>query len=149
MRHALHYGVFLVLVVGGGWAMGTVAGPDAWYSALAKPAFTPPDRVFGPVWTVLYVMIAVAGARCFVLGPGRDFFLWVVQLVLNFAWTPIFFGLHAPQLALVVIAALLAAILAFIALRWRGDRIGAALFMPYAAWVAYAAGLNAAIVEMN
>jgi tryptophan-rich sensory protein len=105
--------------------------------------------VFAPVWSLLYVMIAVAGARTWLHGLDRGFALWAAQLVLNFAWTPVFFGLHRPDLALAIIAALLAAILAFIVTRWHADRISAVLFLPYAAWVAFASLLNASIVMLN
>ena len=147
MGRAFVFAAFLVL--GGGLAIGWATRPDAWYAALAKPPFNPPNWVFAPVWSLLYVMIAVAGARTWVHGLDRGFALWAAQLVLNFAWTPVFFGLHRPGLALVIIVALLAAILAFIVARWHADRISAVLFLPYAAWVAFASLLNASIVMLN
>jgi benzodiazapine receptor len=103
--------------------------------------------VFAPVWLLLYVMIAVAGARTYERVSG--FALWVVQLVLNFSWTPAFFLLHRPAVALVIVAALFVVILVFIWTRWTVDRVSALLFVPYAAWVAFAALLNAAIVVLN
>jgi tryptophan-rich sensory protein len=75
--------------------------------------------------------------------------LWWAQLVLNFAWSPVFFAAHQIGLALVVILLLLAAILAFIASAWRKDRPAAWLFVPYAAWVAFASALNGAILALN
>ena len=75
--------------------------------------------------------------------------VWFVQLALNFLWSPVFFGAHRPGAALAVVAALLAAILAFIAMRWRRDRVAALLFAPYAAWVAFATLLNGAIWVLN
>ena len=148
MRRAVIYVVLLFAVFGVGLLIGSMTGPDGWYAALAKPAFNPPNWVFAPVWSLLYVMIAVAGARSFERGDG-GFALWLGQMALNFAWTPVFFGLHQPELALVIIAALLITILMFIANRWRGDRVSALLFVPYAAWVAFASVLNAAIVVLN
>jgi tryptophan-rich sensory protein len=145
----LVFAAFLILVLGGGLAIGWATRPDAWYAALAKPPFNPPNWVFAPVWSLLYIMIAVAGARTWLRGIGGGFALWAAQLVLNFAWTPVFFGLHRPGLALVIIVALLAAILAFIVARWHADRISAVLFLPYAAWVAFASLLNASIVMLN
>jgi tryptophan-rich sensory protein len=103
--------------------------------------------VFAPVWTLLYGMIAVAGARTYERVNG--FTLWVAQLALNFAWTPAFFLLHRPVLALVIIASLLAVIMTFITTRWSADRISALLFVPYAAWVAFATLLNASLVVLN
>ena len=148
MRRALIYVAFLLAVLGIGLLIGTVTRPDGWYAALAKPSFNPPNWVFAPVWTLLYVMIAIAGARTWESGSG-GFGLWLGQMALNFAWTPVFFGLHRPGLALAIIVALLIAILAFIATRWRADRVSALLFVPYAAWVAFASVLNAAIVALN
>jgi tryptophan-rich sensory protein len=140
---------FLVLVIGGGLLIGTVTRPDGWYAALAKPPFNPPNWVFAPVWTILYVLIAVAGARTFERGRGRGFALWLAQLALNFTWSPVFFGLHRPLAALVIVGALLATIIAFIATQWNSDRASALLFVPYAAWVAFATVLNASIVVLN
>ena len=148
MQRALTYVVFLAAVLGIGLLIGTVTRPDGWYAALAKPAFNPPGWVFGPVWTVLYVLIAIAGARTWESGSG-GFGLWLGQMALNFAWSPVFFGLHRPGLALVIIAALLIVILAFIANRWSKDRVSALLFLPYAAWVAFASVLNGSIVALN
>jgi benzodiazapine receptor len=147
MRRALVTVALLVVVLGGGLAIGAVTRPDGWYAALAKPPFNPPNWVFAPAWTLLYVMIAVAGARAYERVGG--FFLWVAQLALNFAWTPAFFLLHRPTLALCLIAALLAVILVFIVTRWTADRVSALLFAPYAAWVAFATLLNASIVVLN
>ena len=148
MRRALIYVTFLLAVVGIGLFIGTVTRPDGWYAALAKPSFNPPSWVFAPVWTLLYVLIAIAGARTFERGTG-GFPLWLGQMALNFTWSPVFFGLHRPGLALAIILALLMAILAFIATRWRADRTAALLFVPYAAWVAFAGVLNASIALLN
>ncbi|MBV9557203.1 MAG: tryptophan-rich sensory protein [Pseudolabrys sp.] len=140
---------FIAGVVGIGMLIGSTTRPDGWYAALAKPSFNPPNWVFAPVWSLLYVLIAIAGARTFERGPARDIALWFGQMALNFAWTPMFFGLHQPRAALAVIVALLAAILAFIAVREKADRISALLFAPYALWVASATLLNASIVILN
>lgn len=141
---------FVVLVVGGGVAIGVLATPGGWYASLIKPSFNPPNWIFGPVWTALYVMIAVAGWRTWRRNAvGSPMMVWWVQLILNFCWSPAFFGLRQMGLALVIIVALLAVILAFIALSWRRDRIAASLFIPYAVWVAFATLLNAAIYRLN
>jgi benzodiazapine receptor len=149
MRHALVFAAFLVLVLGGGLAIGSVTRPDAWYAALTKPSFNPPNWVFAPVWSVLYVLVAVTGARIWLHSLGRGFVLWVTQLVLNFVWSPVFFGLHLPRLAVAIIAALLLVNVVFIVERWPADRIGALLFVPYVAWVTFATLLNASIVVLN
>lgn len=142
--------LFIALVLGGGMLIGVASAPDAWYAGLAKPPFNPPDWLFAPVWSLLYVAIAVAGWRIWRRrDTGGAMTAWWLQLGLNFLWTPVFFTLHAPGLALVVILALLAVILAFVALAWPRDRVAALLFVPYAAWVAFAALLNASIWWLN
>lgn len=141
--------VFIVLTLAGGIAIGLTSAPGAWYRALIKPSFNPPDWIFAPVWTVLYVLIAIAGARTWVRGRDGSLWMWFVQIALNFLWSPIFFRAHDIGLALTVILALLAAILLFIMLSWRRDRLAALLFVPYAVWVAFASILNAAIWRLN
>lgn len=141
---------FLVLVLGGGLAIGYVTAPGEWYAGLAKPLFNPPGWIFGPVWTVLYVLIAVAGWRTFERDrTGWPMRLWWAQLVLNFLWSPVFFAAHRIGLALAIVLLMLAAILAFIATVRRHDRVAAWLFVSYAAWVAFASVLNAAIFTLN
>jgi translocator protein len=142
--------LFFVLVLGGGLVLGFLTAPGEWYAGLARPAFDPPGWIFGPVWTALYVLIAVAGWRVWQRDRGGwPMRLWWAQLVLNFLWSPIFFAAHQLGLALAVILLLLAAILAFIATAWRQDRVAAWLFVPYAAWVAFASVLNASIFTLN
>jgi tryptophan-rich sensory protein len=131
----------------------TARAVQAWYPRLEKPWFTPPDAVFGPVWTVLFALIAIAGFRVWrrvgLDAQDRIWSVYAVQLVLNFGWSAIFFGLKATDLALTEILVLWVAILANIMLFKRVDRLSAWLLMPYLAWVSYAALLNAAIVMMN
>lgn len=142
--------VFLALTLGGGLAIGTLTGPDQWFETLQKPAFNPPNWVFAPAWSTLYVVIAVAGRRWWERDShSLPMALWWLQLVLNFTWTPIFFSLHAIGPALFVIAGLLVAIFVFVATSWNRDRVAAVLFLPYAAWVAFATALNMAIYQLN
>ena len=142
--------LFLVLVVGGGLAIGFVTAPGDWYAGLAKPAFNPPNWLFAPVWTVLYVLIAVTGWRTFERDRrGWPMRLWWAQLVLNFLWSPTFFTAHRIGLALLVLLLLLATILAFMIKSWLQDQVAAWLFAPYAAWVAFALALNGAIWLLN
>jgi translocator protein len=142
--------LFLVLTVGGGLLIGLMTRPDEWYVELSKPSFTPPNNVFGPVWTLIYVMIAVAGWRTFTRDPlGVPIIVWIIALALNFSWSPIFFRLHRPLAALFVIAALLAAIIVFIGLALPQDALSAFLFAPYAVWVFFATILNATIWRLN
>lgn len=142
--------LFLILVVGGGSLIGVANVPGEWYRSLQKPFFNPPGELFAPVWTTLYVMIAIAGWRIWTRRDTRGAMtLWWVQLGLNFLWSPIFFTLQSPGLALVVIVVLLATILAFIRIAWLRDRMAALLFVPYAAWVTFATALNFAIFQLN
>jgi tryptophan-rich sensory protein len=150
MNRVLLLVLFLLLVVGGGLAIGYLTAPGEWYASLIKPSFNPPNWVFGPVWTVLYVLIAVAGWRTFRRDRGGAAMkLWWAQLVLNFLWSPVFFAAHRIDLALIVIVLLLVFILAFIVASRRQDAVAAWLFAPYAAWVAFASALNGAIWMLN
>jgi len=142
--------VFLVVVIGVGALIGISTAPGEWYAALDKPPFNPPNWVFGPVWFTLYVLIAIAGWRTFLREPGGVAMkLWYAQMVLNWLWSPTWFTLHWLWPAFVVIAAILALILAFIARSWHEDRVSASLFLPYAAWVAFASLLNLSIAILN
>jgi translocator protein len=141
---------FIAVVVGGGLLIGATNLPGAWYAGLTKPSLTPPNWLFAPAWTVIYTLIAVAGWRTFQRRPlGLAMALWVVQLALNFLWSPVMFTLHAIAAALFIILAMLTVIFAFIAVQWPRDRIAAWLFVPYAVWVTYASMLNAAILRLN
>jgi benzodiazapine receptor len=141
---------FILLVVGGGMLIGFVTVPGPWYEALAKPSFNPPNWLFGPVWTILYVLIAIAGWRTWQRERfGTPMKLWWLQLLLNFLWSPSFFAMQQVGLALVVVLAMLVTILAFIVASWKVDRLAAWLFVPYAAWVAFASLLNASIWLLN
>lgn len=142
--------LFLALVVGGGLAIGSMTAPADWYAGLAKPAFNPPGWLFGPVWTMLYVLIAVAGWRIWQRErSGAPMKLWWGQLALNFLWTPVFFGAHQIGLAFAIILLLLVVILAFMATAWPHDRVATWLFVPYAFWVGFASLLNGSIWTLN
>lgn len=142
--------VFLAVVFGGGFIIGSQTVPGEWYAGLTKPVFNPPNWVFAPVWSILYVFIAIAGWRTWrVAKDGAAMKAWFVQLGLNFLWSPLFFAAEMPGLALVVILAVLGAILTFIVLTWQRDRLSAVLLIPYAAWVGFASLLNAAIYVLN
>lgn len=150
MNQRLALLLFVALAVGGGLAIGYLTMPGAWYAQLVKPAFNPPGWVFGPVWTVLYVLIGIAGWRVWRRDrAGWPMKLWWLQLALNFLWSPVFFAAHRIGLALVVVLLLLAAIVAFMVASWRQDRAAAWLFAPYALWVAFASVLNASIWALN
>ncbi|MGR3636401.1 MAG: TspO/MBR family protein [Shimia sp.] len=141
---------FLVLAMGGGILIGTLTAPGDWYAALNKPVFNPPNWVFAPVWTTLYVLIAMAGWRQYETQDTRSLRnLWWCQLVLNFLWPPVFFLVQQPWLALVVILSLWAVIALFIRKAWSSDRVSALSFVPYFVWVSFASMLNLAIAALN
>ena len=150
MNKALVYCLFIAAVLAGGILIGINTPPGDWYQALVKPAFNPPNWIFAPVWSALYVMIGIAGARTFLYHRGTGAMrLWGAQLVFNFAWSPVFFGLNEIALALIVILALLVSIGCFIAAAWNRDRVSSVLFLPYLAWVLFATALNASIFALN
>lgn len=126
---------------------------DAWYAELAKPSWNPPNWLFGPVWTTLYILIGVSAWRVARAGGFRrdraSLWIFLTQWILNFAWSGFFFGLHAPALALVEIVALLALIAVMIARFHRHDVIAAHLLVPYFLWVSFATALNFALWRLN
>jgi translocator protein len=138
--------VLLAAVLGGLAA----AGSSADYAALEQPAWAPPDSVFTPVWSVLYVTIAISGWLVWRrVGFSRPLVPYAVQLVLNAAWTSLFFAAGAYGWAAIEIAALWIAIGVTVAAFWRVHRVAALLLIPYWAWVTFAAALNVAIWWLN
>lgn len=145
----LSLAAFLVVVFAVA-AIGAAFTPGEWYATLAKPSWNPPNWLFGPVWTLLYIMIAVSGWLAWQQdGKSLAMSLYALQLVLNAAWSWLFFGRHAIGLALVDIVLLLLAIVATIFLFWPLSRLAAGLLVPYALWVGFAMMLNAAIWRLN
>ena len=146
MRNLLSFLPFLIVVLGGGITIGYLTAPGEWYAGLNKPPFNPPNWIFGPVWSALYVMIAVVGWRLWQRGAVA---LWALQLALNFLWSPVFFVAEAPWVALLVILTLLAVIILLIRRSWNVDRPSALLLLPYLAWVGFATVLNGSIAVLN
>lgn len=137
--------------VGGIVTSSNIAG---WYEGLQKPAGTPPNWVFGPVWTLLYVLIGISLALIWDRAPSgpaknRALVIFAAQMVLNLVWTPVFFGAHLVLAALVIIALLWIAILMTILAFRKLDRTAAWLLVPYLIWVSYASYLNAGILWLN
>ncbi|WGD29067.1 tryptophan-rich sensory protein [Ancylobacter sp. WKF20] len=146
--------VGLCLGVGAIGSLVTTPQIPTWYAGLVKPAWNPPNWAFPIAWTTLYVLMAVALWRLWQLhapSPARRraILLWCLQLALNAAWSPVFFGMEAPGAALAVVIALWLAIAATIWAAAKIDRIAAGLLVPYILWVSYATSLNAAIVALN
>jgi benzodiazapine receptor len=127
--------------------------PDAWYGNLEKPSWNPPNWLFGPVWSVLYLLMGISAWLVWkkdgFTGAGGALTLFLVQLGLNALWTPVFFGMQRPDLALFVIVALLIMIAATRKAFRRHDRLAAWLLVPYLLWVGFATALNAALWRMN
>lgn len=134
-------------------ALGSLTLPDAWYASLRKPSWNPPGWVFGPVWTLLYTLMAVAAWRVWRRGGWAaqrgPLVAYGIQLVLNAAWTPLFFGAHAIGWALVDILALGLAVGFTMRAFLRVDHAAGLLLLPYLAWVAFATVLNGTLGWMN
>ena len=150
-------GLAILLIVclgaGGLGAITTTPEIDGWYKTLTKPAWNPPDRVFGPVWTTLYVMMAIAAWLVWkpagFKAAAMPLTLFATQLLLNVAWSWIFFGLHQPGWAFVEIVILWLAIVATTVAFFRCSNVAGCLMVPYLAWVSFASVLNFAIWWMN
>ena len=127
--------------------------PDEWYAQLAKPTWNPPSWIFAPVWTLLYICMAVAAWLVWrkkgLLEASTPITLWIVQLGLNSVWTWFFFGMHSPGVAFADIVILWVAIAATLVAFWRVSAAAGALLVPYLAWVSFAAVLNFTIWSMN
>ena len=141
------------LIVVAGSLSGYFFRPDQWYEGLAKPSFQPPGAAFGIVWPILYALQGLALSIVLAEAPSRTrrtaIILFVVQLLLNFAWSYVFFGARAIQIAQWHIVAIL--VLATLATRrfWSLKPLAGALMLPYLAWLIFAFTLNRAIVALN
>jgi benzodiazapine receptor len=150
MRNLGAFGIFVALV-GIAAFCGTQFQPGSWYESLQKPPLNPPNWIFGPVWSMLYLAIAVAGWIVWRARPAspRPLMLWGGQLVLNSVWSFLFFGLHLPGLALLDILLLLGLLIGTTISFFRVRAMAGALFLPYIAWVGFAAYLNAGLWYLN
>jgi tryptophan-rich sensory protein len=146
---------WMSLLLGLGAGIGALFAPEAWYEALLKPTFNPPSWLFGPVWSVLYLTMAVA---LWLVRRDRDAepelrrratALFAVQFALNLLWTPLFFGLHSPGLAFVDICLLWIALLTTMLVFGRVRPLAGYLLLPYLLWVSFALVLNGTIWLMN
>ena len=141
--------IVVVLAVGNIGTMTTIKATHSWYAQIQKPAWTPPDWVFGPVWTALFVMMAVAAWLVWRQGgfaaQKLPLMLFLVQLALNAAWTPLFFGAGWFGAALLEILLLWCAILATMIVFRQTNPAAGWLMLPYFLWVSYASTLNAGI----
>lgn len=154
ITRTLAFVVVPIVLVAGAASLVTRPSIPTWYASLDKPAGTPPNWVFGPVWTVLYVLMGYALWRLMsnvsdTAERRSTINVFFVQLALNLSWSVVFFGLHRPFAAGIVITLLLAAILVTIRLFWRLDKVSSYLLIPYALWVGYALFLNAGVWWLN
>jgi benzodiazapine receptor len=144
---------FLILTLGVGAAASLFTAPEipTWYAGLAHPAIAPPNWLFAPVWTALYVLMGFAAWRVWKKTglKSPEMIAFAVQLILNFAWSALFFGLHRIGAALMELAVLDLAILVTAILFARRDRIAGLLLLPYLAWSLFASVLNHAFWQLN
>lgn len=139
--------VVLVLVMA---SSGALFRPGDWYEGLRKPGWTPPNWAFGPVWSILYIMIAVAGWLAWRAQPdSAAVWIWGAQLVLNGAWSWLFFGRHRMDLAFAEVCLMWLSIAAFIMAAYPISTLAALLFVPYLIWVTIAATLNFSLWRLN
>lgn len=149
MTDYIALGVFLVLTSSAA-VTGGFFTPGPWYFQLNKPSWTPPGWAFPVVWTILYIMIALAGWRVWqAQGTGLVVAVWLVQMVFNAMWSWIMFGRKQIGWALLDAAGMWISIAVFIAAAWPVSQTAALLFMPYLVWVTIAFVLNLRIYQMN
>lgn len=152
LESLLNLAIFVAAVIVTG-ASGAIFRPGAWYEGLRKPRWTPPNWLFGPAWLALYVMIAAAGWRVVEAvgwsAAAIPMAVFGAQLVLNFLWSALFFGLRRMDLAFVDVVALGLSIIACMLLFHPIDAAAAWLLVPYLAWVTFAAALNFAVWRLN
>lgn len=147
----------LAVAVGIPLGLGSLAGfltrnesKSAWYNSLSKPSWTPPGYVFGPVWTLLYILMGVASWRVWKAGGGQQpMVLYALQLTMNLAWSFLFFNAKNLQWALLDILGLLGVLVATTAAFYRVDRVAGYLMLPYVAWVGFAAALTISLYKKN
>lgn len=129
---------------------GAMFRPGEWYKSLDKPSWTPADWLFAPAWALLYIAIAVAGWLVWLQnGFGPPLIVWIIQLVLNGAWSYVMFGWKNIGAAMLTLGGLWLSVALFAWLAWPVDQTASMLFWPYLAWVSFAGALNFAIWRMN
>ena len=145
----LDFLVFLFACMAAGLT-GSLFPPGKWYSELNKPVWTPPNWVFPVAWPILYLLMSYSGATLANLeSAGSALALWALQISLNTLWTPVFFGLKNLKLGLIIIFLLLVSVAICTYVFWLYAWISGLLFLPYLAWVIFAAALHAAVFKLN
>ena len=150
-RRPLYFFLIATLGVGAVASLFTSPAIPTWYASLNRPAFTPPNWIFAPVWTALYILMAFAGWRAWKKTGLRspEMAAFAIQLALNLGWSILFFGLHRIGAALIEITVLDVAILATLILFFRRDRLAGLLFAPYLAWTLFATVLTRTFGQLN
>jgi tryptophan-rich sensory protein len=126
---------------------------NAWYAELTRPPLSPPNWVFGPVWTILYIMIAVS-IIVYYQASGKEHVplttgILIIHIIANFSWTPLFFGLQNPLLALIDILILDVTLVMLVYWFWQASTVAGVLLVPYLCWVSFATYLNAGLYWLN
>lgn len=127
---------------------------DTWYAALVKPSWNPPGFIFGPVWFVLYTLMGIAAWRIWNRRYNNSLsesalIFYAMQLALNAAWSPLFFGLHSPFLAFLDISILVFLVATTTVTFWKIDKNAGKLLVPYLCWTIFALALNLSILQLN
>ena len=142
-------GALVCLGLGSASGLSSLGGDDSWYQDLVKPSGTPPPWIFGPVWSILYLMMGVSVGRLIHRGGRLVVWVFALQFVLNLLWTPVFFGKQEIAVALAIIVAIWLGLAATIRMAGKSDRVAAWLLVPYLLWVSYATYLNAGLFWLN
>lgn len=151
-RKATTLGLWIALAFAAA-LIGSLFSPGDWYGSLRKPSWNPPSWIFGPVWTALYAMMAIAAWLVWKRGgfsvQRLPLTLYLIQLTFNALWSPLFFGLKNPGLAFLDIVLLWITLLATLLAFWKARPVAGILLVPYLAWVTFAGALNFTIWQMN
>ena len=145
----LDFFIFLFACMAAGLT-GSLFPPGQWYSELNKPTWTPPNWIFPVAWPILYLCMSYSGVTLANIdGAGSALALWALQIALNTLWTPVFFGLENIKVGLIVIFLLLLTVAICTYVFWMQSFLSGLLFLPYLAWVTFAAALNMAVFRLN
>jgi tryptophan-rich sensory protein len=148
----MDWGLFLTFLAacGGAAATGAMFQPGAWYDALQKPSWTPPNWLFPVAWTTLYLLMSLSAMRVAQLpDAGQALAFWAMQIAFNTLWTPVFFGLRRMRAALVVMVFLWVSVAATTVTFWQVDWLAGLMFLPYLGWVSVAGALNFSVWRLN
>jgi len=152
MRSTVGLVLWILAALAAGW-IGSRFMPGEWYASLAKPSWNPPNTVFAPVWTVLYVLMGISAWLVWretgFAGAKVPLALFIIQLALNALWSYLFFGAHLPMLAFIDIVTLWVVILVTMLCFWKINALAGGLLIPYLAWVLFASALNFQLWRLN